>query len=581
MLILSVLVTLILFNCATPSHADSVTIRIEQESIKADQRLERPVTISVRRAPLKSVLDQLSAQTGIAIAMDDRDLSSGYPVQVECRDTPVYKIVKSLYSLVSIKGGEWAWSRSGKPGEYRYVFHETPWAKNRQDAYNRIASDILHNFVSVMKKLAPMTMSQRYLHRLEVKRALYMEDDEMVDALFQNDRFWTEANFFFEALSLAQQEAVMRGATIEVELKSLPPETYALYHKIYIESDTKVGGADGVLRQIPELDVVKVMGTGPNAKQANLSPMIEVNDASGAKLSFMGTGHLQFGIRDAIKNMWTLPNDSLDDPVGQAIVKEPKQTDEIRGELQTITAQDKFVLEHSSAAFVAQHPLGTLGTPLGFTLAEVAQGSSVPVVAMLPANDQRRFGSPVGKTVQSYMRVLEGKRFKTYFFKWCDGVLLVNTPDWFIDPVQVIPSSLWASLHPDKNGHVPVLELANLMNKTSEDQAQWFAKEVKMQHFELLRLCLLQLANEPRLLSNQGVILEPETAKCIVPSNIQMPTDPHTRYRMRELENGPGEGNTTRLRVEALSPEQEQWQVLSVLQLPQYVPASAPAKAAR
>jgi len=247
-------------------------------------------------------------------------------------------------------------------------------------------------------------------------------------------------------------------------------------------------------------------------------------------------------------------------------------------EKEKFRTEEQLMLQHAAEAFVAQHPVGTLGTPLGFNLVQLAQGSSIPLLALLPSNDQTRLNSAIGTSVNSYMDGLEGGS-KSYFYKWSDGLLLVNTPDWFIDPVQVIPSSLWASLHPDKSGHIPLKEFANLMKKTSEDQAQWFATEVKMQHFSELRSCLLQLAKEPRLLSNQGVNLVPDAARSVVPANIQMPSDPHTRYRMRELPGGAGDGNTTQLRVEAQSPGQERWQVVNVLQLPLYVPASAPVTA--
>jgi hypothetical protein len=111
------------------------------------------------------VLDRFSEQTGVDVSIEEQDPSSGYHVFVMCDKAPVGKMMNALYGVFSIRHGEWAWVRTGKPNAYRYSLHEAPLAKNRFEVYDRILSGILTNFVAVMRDLAPMKMDERKLHR--------------------------------------------------------------------------------------------------------------------------------------------------------------------------------------------------------------------------------------------------------------------------------------------------------------------------------------------------------------------------------------------------------------------------------
>ncbi len=62
---------------ATTQQDQARTDIIDDAAIQQDLRLQRPVSLSARRLPLKMVLNQFSAQTGVALTMDERDPGVG------------------------------------------------------------------------------------------------------------------------------------------------------------------------------------------------------------------------------------------------------------------------------------------------------------------------------------------------------------------------------------------------------------------------------------------------------------------------------------------------------------------------
>src|SRR5580700_7334496 len=113
--------SVMLLSAASCRHAIAdppaiTSLMIDSAAAKEDRRLGKPVTLSTPAMPLKAVLSQFAKQTGIPISIDERDPSSGYRVQIECKDTPVWKMLDAIYSVFSITRGEWSWTRIGKPG---------------------------------------------------------------------------------------------------------------------------------------------------------------------------------------------------------------------------------------------------------------------------------------------------------------------------------------------------------------------------------------------------------------------------------------------------------------------------------
>src|SRR5262249_6762539 len=66
------------------------------------------------------LLEKLTARTGVSLSAGDGDGAGDVEVTVFVTDTRLRDLMSALWSLVSYHGAEWHWSRSGKPGAYRY-----------------------------------------------------------------------------------------------------------------------------------------------------------------------------------------------------------------------------------------------------------------------------------------------------------------------------------------------------------------------------------------------------------------------------------------------------------------------------
>ena len=547
------------------------TSKADPISVQEDPRLERTVTLSVGRAPLKSVIDQVGAQTGIRVTINEHDVSSGYLVLAECKSIKASALMHSLHSLLSLRGGEWAWTRARRTPEdsWQYTLHETPWAKDRLAIYNRLIESLLQDFIAVMRRLAPMTMAQRSMHRYELQKALHTEDTALIDSLFQNEEFWTETKFFVGALTPDQQDAVLHGSTVAVDIKSLPPDIYAHYHQSYVFFNVHTSGSDGVLYKVPEAQTVKFIPSRPNAAQKTVAPMISVTNATGAAYSWMGTGHLEAGIRDALKQLWMLPGDSAADPAGEALVKQPVFDEILAAEKQKAVDKIQAMLDLAPQDFPVRQISAQNGGPLGLTLKELARGADVPLLALLPTADNTFFRSAVGKQVQPYMTSLEGGNHKNYFFKWRDGVLLVNTPEWFVTVQEPVPASAWVQIHPDSNGHVSIKELAALFKQLTRGQFAWLASEIGLRDPVGLRDCVLLAASEPALMAVNG---ERVPAAILQPFGLPIELTPNADMVQARIRVDSKEGDPTLrfVQLEVYSSAQNRWLVITSYTLPTF-----------
>ncbi len=535
---------------------------IDNLTIEQDPRLNKPVSLSKGRLLLKTVLNEFSAQTGVAMTIDGRDPASGYSVLIECNQVPVGKMMNALYSLMSIRGGEWNWTRYGKESAYTYTFHETPGAKNRGAIHQNILNGLMSNYVAVMNQLAPLTMDERRLHKDDLKKALFLDDGPMIDFYFENESFWNEANFFCRALNREQQQAILEGKSITVVLNTLPHDVYNFYHQAYLQMDPKERDETGKMIPVPEPLSVQFSPSYPDHRQERLAPAILVSDSMGA-VSWMGTGCLEFGVRDAIKKAWLLPSDRASDAASNKVVE---STPETEGQKQEREADEALLRRLTPDSLF---PNRRKGLKLDTDLQQLASGTSTPLLAIL--HDQLNSdASPVGKPMQQFLDRLEGN-FKTYMVKWDQGMLLVAYPEWFTDTTPAIPYSLLHNLHPDKHGEVPLTELLSLMHHLSDDQAVWFAAKQNISNLSQLRPCLLFAVENPRVLMSDGLVIDDETLRTlqsasIIPSNSQLSTQDGRIRLKQEMSDVPGVAST--IRVEWNDIKLRTWKLLNRVPLP-------------
>lgn len=491
--------------------AQNSTIQIDSAAALADPRLERPVSLSLTACPLKLVLDQISTQTGVNVSMDVRDSASGYSVLLQCEKTPAAKLMGGLYSLFSIQRGEWAWTRGGKAGAYTYVLHETPWAKNRNALYRAIMDSLLTNYLDTLREMAPMSMEERKKNRSKLKTVLLVDDDERVNAFFNDEMFWTQAKCFVGALSRAQQLNVLAGNPEVASIESLPADVQEAIHIAFLQMNVRITNKDGTESPAHEPTSVRFVRLNPSKRFQQLAALILIDTAT-SRRTWMGTGNLEFGVRDAIKRSWMLPGDAADDPIGSIVVRDVPDTDLARAEkraseatlktLNTLGGRSPEALER-----IASNMRNSLS--VSARLQQAASGVPVPIIALMPTDQPGGMSTPVGIPLREFLARTVGRQ-KSYMVKWRSGVVLVNTPEWFAESTTAIPYSLLGALHPDKAGRVPVGEWTSLMRGISDDQAEWFGTIYGVANMKYLRPMLRLVDREANVFNRDGCGIEGE-----------------------------------------------------------------------
>lgn len=346
--------------------------------------------------------------------------------------------------------------------------------------------------------------------RSELKRVLHIDDDEQLDFHFRSEAFWNEAKIFFGSLTENQQSSVLNGGSASVSWSALSPNIQRLYHQNWDISWDDARKEDASIQPPPrpaDPERLTFRRAGTDLRQDFFSPRIDIVLPDNAE-SWLGTGHIEVGIRDALKAAWMLPGDTLLSSRRNAVITEPKETEESRTELQKLQ-EDADTIRR----LFPQRP-GHLpqphGIPLKLALSQLAEGASVPVFALVPAKFEQNFYSPIGKRVLEFIDPMEhhGRR---YFCKWRNDVLLLIAPGWFAEATDPVPFHLLRGLQADASGYVPILDLARFYSRLSEDQARWFGEEYGVEDSNRLRACLTVVARYPGSLRPGGVGLDADT----------------------------------------------------------------------
>ena len=482
--------------------------------------------------------------------------------------------LNALYGLFSIRRGEWAWTRIDRQGAYSYTLHETAWAKDR-----KVLDGMLRNYLAVVRELAPMTMNERKAHKSELKKALFVDDDALVDGLLNEPLFWTEANLFLSVLSADQQTEVLSGKSVSVAMNSLSEGAHLLYEQAFKDRMIGTTNADGTETRMPPPDAVRFVPTSPNTSRGRLAPAVFM-DLGAVSMSWMGTGALDAGVRDAIKQAWMLPGDRLADPASTVVVHEPTVTSTLRNDRTAATAAlEQFrnnplpgIPERSRELILAG--LAANLAPAS-RLEELSWGSGTPLLALLPSGDNHGYPTPIGATVQRFLDRFAA-RAEDHFCKWRDGVLLINHPFWFTDPNSAIPYSVLKLLQPDKAGTVPLRVWVDFIGRISDDQSEWFAATYGVENMKKVTICLRMINATPAVLRPDGASMTPDdvgllTSASILPRDLKETNEPY-RIRLRESVRPKGvpsaNGIAIEIDVSISGAGNEQWRAVALLQLP-------------
>ena len=566
-------------------QAAIVTVQIDHAAAVLDPRLDKPVTLNLRGATLKSVLDQISSQTGIPITIDEHDPASGYQLLVVCDKLPAGRLMNALYGLFSIRRGEWAWNRVDTQGAYRYTLHETAWAKDRNAIYRGILDGLLRNYLAVLRELTPMAMDERKAHKSDLKKALLVDDDTLVDGLFNEPLFWTEASLFLSVMSPDQQADVLTGKSVSVTMNSLSQDAHCLYEQAFKDRVISTTNADGTETRLPPPEAILFVPMAPSVARKRLAPAVFM-DLGPVSMSWMGTGSLEVGVRDAIKHAWMLPGDRTTDGASTVVVHEPTATTTLRND-QAVAAAALERFRNNSLPGIPERNREMILAGLvanlaaGPRLEELSLGSGTPVLAMLPSNDNHGYATPVGATVQGFLDRF-ASRSQDHFYKWRDGVLLISHPFWFTDPNSAISYYVLKMLLPDQHGRVPLRVWADFIGRISDDQAEWFAAAYGVDSMPKVTTCLRVINAIPAVLQKEGAPMTPEAMRLLIsasilPRDLQATNGPY-RLRMREPLHQQGVPSANGIAVEITGGSIEQWRAVALFQLPSMraVPIATP-----
>jgi hypothetical protein len=438
--------------------------------------------------------------------------------------------------------------------------------------------------------MAPMSKEERLKHKRELMKALLTEDENNVRSFFEEEYdVWTEIKFFLSALTPDQQSQVLHGDSVSIDLKAASPEATALFHQYYSVFGPHESSQDGGQLK-PEPTSVSYFLAAPNRSRDQLIPLIGLSLSSNGNggTGNLGTGILEFGVKEAIRRAWFLPGDRRSDPIEKTLVKESNDTDSIRSQ--------KVRNEHT-AAMISEHPhpgmseevrermlasmRSSLDTPSA--LYKLGAGSITPIVAVLPSGGQDSLVSPVGRSVGDFVHGVDN-RAQRHFCKWRNGVLLTNYPFWFVQPAVGIPYSELSKIRPDKSGITPLSKWVEFMHGISDDEAEWFGKNYGVQDIKSLRECMGFLYLFPAAASADGVTIDQNTVHTLVslrmlPQGRDYSPD-GTLVRVTEAPDAASRGVSRHLSVELFDKDRNRWLVMnSNFEFPAQIEAiTAPAK---
>jgi hypothetical protein len=416
-------------ECICKSDPPQVeTIKIDAAAVQQDSRLDKVVTLSGRSITLKEAFAAFSSQTGVAISIDDRSYASNYPLTIECRQTPVFRMMDAVYGLLSLRKAEWAWVWVNGVHGYSYDLRETPWSKDRMNIYKTILAVMPREYMDLLRQLTPMTMAERKLHRSAVKETLHAADDGSVDVFFNDEKVWKQAEFFFTGLLPDQQDDVLRGEPVRLSPKSLSPELAELFAQaVPLEQG----------QAVPE--TVTFMLSKPLGRASDLAPRINMSYI-GMSGTWMGTGELHNGMRSAMNSVWMLPGDTANDPAADRVVQQAPLTADAQHEVEQAKQQAAWFESTTRLEMddnVKRRVIASITSSVSLltVLEQLSDGANVPLIALLEDHEQNSLGyaSPVGKSVQQTLDRIRA-RWQNKMVKWRSGVLVINDLFWFADP---------------------------------------------------------------------------------------------------------------------------------------------------
>ncbi len=499
-------------------RSDIITETMRSE----DGRLNALITLNEPHISLGELLDKLSKQTSVTLKTNPREPASGRMIFLCCEKKPMGDVMNALWSLLSYQPGVWKWERTGKPSAFCYEFEPTLAATNLSRTLKDVSSQAFIDHAKAMLTFAVMSPEERKRNVAKISAALLQKDDKLAQSMVEKSDFtWNGLRAFTQALTPRQQQDVLHGGRVPVTLDKLPDETRAALHQAWTSFNPRRQLSDGQLVPYPEPSTIFFETQSGFAASKDIVPIMFIDMGAAGSISILGST-LQMGLSAKIWDLWILPGDTKDNPLGERIAVAPQPPE---APLPTPPQNDDEL-----RAAIKQGRTFSAATAPPVLQARMRQlSNSIPVMTLglLPDPQYQSYdpGVPYGRSAQAFLqRVMVGR--SKLMTKWRSDALLVSDPTWFLYEDDSVPYALTQQLQrAAKNGFAPFSVLAEIAAKVTADQWRDLCHCEPLQRMEAAYPLLQFCRQYPLMLTSGGMSVSDEVIQAMrhVPPLSQFP----------------------------------------------------------
>jgi hypothetical protein len=377
-----------------PAPADD----LKTSEARQDPRLEQRVTLAEPRVWIGELLEKLTARTGVSLSTTDGDGAGDVEVTVFVTDTRLRDLMSALWSLVSYRGAEWHWSRSGKPGAYRYQLMRPPPAAT-------FAARVLQH--SQQRFEAEVATLLAAVNAPPERAAAIAARDPAAAKVLGGERERAALKTFSEAFSPETQMSILRGqALLKVPVSSLSPQGRAWMQSVWQQANQSL--PPDQWPHAPQF-ITAVAHPLPG----NVAPVLVMEIDGIGGYGYAGGWLLQHELDADLDRLWMLPGDAANDPSA---------------------AQPLTEVSPPGPGEPALRPVER-------RLRDLARGAPLSLLARLRRRQSVQTESPPPPPPKTVAEVLKVLRDQPPYLraKWRRGVLLLSYPGWIVAEEENVP----------------------------------------------------------------------------------------------------------------------------------------------
>jgi hypothetical protein len=479
------------------ANADSITSKMRID----DRRLESRVNISARRIRLGDLLERITTQTGIKIACSERDGGSGTYMSAHADGIPVGDLLDAVWSLTANQDAQWRWEREGTSADYRYTLVQPERAKRRSELIREYVKQAAVYHFGAMLEIARMPAEDRVKNKKLISQSLGVDEDHWADGFLNSPGLFDIHELVAACVPRDKLITLIRGETSA----SVPIDSLSATGKQWLEKCQGMIGLDAQsFRNDPVGDAApKTLHfyPAPADRQteliARIAPLIMLSTSKHFGISVLGGTALEAGMGNVVRKKWNVQGDKVDTQLANRLVDKP---------IEMKTPPFGGLLPGFNGRPPRPRPIPSI---LEIRLLQMAQGSGVPILMILPATNLVDPGDPSGHTVRDTIESAK-KRFPKPMFKWRNGVLLASYPQWFVEEDGSIPYALAKKYLNEPNLPISLKNMVNLMVAITDRQAFELSLENAAVKSALeIRPLLILASRYPQLVSPAGMRMTP------------------------------------------------------------------------